>query len=140
MEGFEVTYLPVDKNGLISLDDFKASIRKDTIGASIIYVHNEIGVIQDIDAIGQICKENKIFFHTDAAQAFGKIPIDVNKSNIDLLSISGHKIYGPKGIGCLYTRRRPRVKLTPLINGGGQERGLRSGTLPTHLCVGIIIY
>lgn len=131
-----MTYLAVDKSGLISLDDLKQAIRKDTIGVSIHYVHNEIGVVQDVDSIGQICKENKIFFHTDAAQAFGKIPIDVNKSNIDLMSVSGHKIYGPKGIGCLFTRRKPRVKLTPIINGGGQERGLRSGTLPTHLCVG----
>jgi cysteine desulfurase len=139
MEGYEVTYLAVDKSGLINLDDLRQAIRKDTIAVSIHYVHNEIGVVQDVDSIGQICKENKIFFHTDAAQAFGKIPIDVEKSNIDLMSISGHKIYGPKGIGCLFTRRKPRVKLTPIINGGGQERGLRSGTLPTHLCVGKFI-
>lgn len=136
LEGFEITYLPVDKEGLVSLADIKAAIRKDTIAVSIHYVHNEIGVIQDVESIGKLCRENKIFFHTDAAQAFGKVPIDVNLANIDLMSISGHKVYGPKGIGCLYTRRRPRVKLSPIINGGGQERGLRSGTLPTHLCVG----
>lgn len=136
LEGFEITYLPVQSNGMINPEDIEAAIRPDTIGVSIHYIHNEIGVIQDMEAIGKICRAKKVFFHTDAAQAFGKIPIDVNKSNIDLMSVSGHKIYGPKGIGCLFTRRKPRVKLTPLINGGGQERGLRSGTLPTHLCVG----
>lgn len=99
-------------------------------------MHNEIGVIQNVDAIGKMCREKGIFFHTDGAQAVGKIPIDVNKQNIDLMSISGHKLYGPKGIGALYLRRKPRVRLTPLINGGGQERGLRSGTLPTPLVVG----
>lgn len=104
---------------------------------SVIFVHNEIGVIQNIQEIGKLCREKGIFLHTDAAQAVGKIDIDVNKLNIDLMSISGHKIYGPKGIGALYLRRKPRVRLTPLINGGGQERGLRSGTLPTPLVVGM---
>jgi cysteine desulfurase len=103
---------------------------------SVMYVHNEIGVIQNVDEIGKICRSKGVFFHTDAAQAVGKIPIDVNKSNIDLMSISGHKLYGPKGIGALYIRRKPRVRLTPLLNGGGQERGLRSGTVPTPLVVG----
>ena len=140
MEGFEVTYLPVDAQGLVSVESVKNAIRKDTIGVSIHYVHNEIGVIQDIPAIGKLCREHKVFMHTDAAQAFGKIPIDVKMDNIDLMSISGHKIYGPKGVGCLFTSRKPKVKLTPLINGGGQERGMRSGTLPTHLCVGTTIY
>lgn len=136
LEGFEVTYLPVNSTGLVNPSDVAAALRPDTIGVSIHYIHNEIGVIQDVENIGKICRAKKVFFHTDAAQAFGKIPIDVNLSYIDLMSVSGHKIYGPKGIGCLYTRRKPRVKLTPIINGGGQERGLRSGTLPTHLCVG----
>lgn len=136
MENFEVTYLPVDTNGLISLEELRQAIRPDTLGVSIHTVHNELGVIQDIKSIGELCREHKVFFHTDAAQAFGKIDLDVNRDYVDLMSISGHKIYGPKGIGCLYTRRRPRVKLAPIINGGGQERGLRSGTLPTHLCVG----
>lgn len=135
-----MTYLPIDSNGLVSLEDLKNAIRDDTIAVSIHTVHNELGVIQDIESIGKICKENKIFFHTDAAQAFGKIDLDVNRDHVDLMSVSGHKIYGPKGIGCLYTRRRPRVKLTALINGGGQERGLRSGTLPTHLCVGNLYF
>lgn len=100
------------------------------------YVNNEIGVIQNVDEIGKLCRSKGVFFHTDGAQAVGKIPIDVNKSNIDLMSISGHKLYGPKGVGALYIRRKPRVRLTPLLNGGGQERGLRSGTVPTPLVVG----
>lgn len=100
-------------------------------------VNNEIGVIQPVSAIGRICRERGVFFHTDAAQAVGKIPVDVNASNIDLMSISGHKVYGPKGIGALYVRRRPRVRIEPLMNGGGQERGMRSGTLPAFLCVGL---
>jgi cysteine desulfurase len=129
--GFEVTYLPVDKNGLLDLNVFKQNIRKDTLMASVMFVNNEIGVIQPIKEIGKICKENGVFFHTDAAQAIGKIPINVNEMNIDLMSISGHKIYGPKGIGALYIRKKPRVRLHPIINGGGQERGLRSGTLST---------
>lgn len=103
---------------------------------SVIYVHNEIGVIQNIEGIGKLCKEKGVFFHTDAAQAVGKIKVDVKKQNIGLMSISGHKIYGPKGIGALYLRRKPRIRLAPLINGGGQERGLRSGTLPTPIVVG----
>lgn len=136
-EGFEVTYLPVGKNGLISMDDLKAAIRPDTALVSIMAVNNEIGVIQPLEEIGKLCRSNKIFFHTDAAQAIGKIPIDVTKMNIDLLSISGHKIYGPKGVGALYVRRRPRVRLVPLLTGGGQERGLRSGTVAAPLAVGL---
>lgn len=136
-EGFEVTYLPVGKNGIISLDQLKESIRPTTVLASIMFCNNEIGVIQPMHEIGRICRENKIFFHTDAAQAVGKIPFDVNEMNIDLMSISAHKLYGPKGIGAMFVRRKPRVRLEPLINGGGQERGLRSGTLPPHLVIGL---
>lgn len=135
-EGFDVTYLPVSSEGLINLDDLRKAIRKDTILVSVMAVNNEIGVIQPLKEIGQICRENKVFFHTDAAQAYGKIPIDVNEMNIDLLSISSHKIYGPKGIGACYVRRRPRVRLDPIISGGGQERGLRSGTLAPPLIAG----
>ncbi|KAL3894418.1 MAG: hypothetical protein SGCHY_005284 [Lobulomycetales sp.] len=135
-EGFDVTYLPVKKSGLIDLEDLKRAIRPDTSLVSIMAVNNEIGVIQPIKEIGRICRENKIFFHTDAAQAVGKVPLDVNELNVDLMSISAHKIYGPKGIGALYVRRKPRVRLEPLMSGGGQERGLRSGTVPTPLCVG----
>jgi cysteine desulfurase len=131
--GFDVTYLPVQKNGLVDLQLFKDNIRKDTLMASVMLVNNEIGVIQPLKQIGQICREHKIFFHTDAAQGFGKIPINVNELNVDLMSLSGHKIYGPKGIGALYIRKKPRVRLLPIINGGGQERGLRSGTLPTNV-------
>ncbi|KAK9458381.1 pyridoxal phosphate-dependent transferase, partial [Dipodascopsis uninucleata] len=136
-EGFDVTYLPVQSNGLIDLEQLEAEIRPDTALVSIMTVNNEIGVIQPIDEIGKICRKHKVFFHTDAAQAVGKIPIDVNASNIDLLSISGHKIYGPKGIGACYVRRRPRVRLDPIITGGGQERGLRSGTLAPPLVAGL---
>lgn len=135
-DGFEVTYLPVDAEGLISLDDLRAAIRKDTVLVSIMAVNNEIGVIQPLKEIGEICRANKVFFHTDAAQAYGKIPLDVNAMNIDLMSISSHKIYGPKGIGACYVRRRPRVRLEPIISGGGQERGLRSGTLAPPLVAG----
>ncbi|KAJ1328571.1 cysteine desulfurase, mitochondrial [Batrachochytrium salamandrivorans] len=135
-EGFDVTFLPVMSNGLVDLKVLEAAIRPDTSIVSVMTVNNEIGVIQPIKEIGRICREHKVFFHTDAAQAVGKIPIDVNDMNIDLMSISGHKIYGPKGIGALYVRRRPRVRLEPLISGGGQERGLRSGTVPTPLVVG----
>ncbi len=135
--GFEVTYLPVQKNGLIDLDVLRNAITDKTVVVSIMAVNNEIGVIQPLAEIGKICREKKVFFHTDAAQAAGKIPLDVEAMNIDLLSISGHKIYGPKGIGALYVRRKPRVRLVPLIVGGGQERGFRSGTLPTPLCVGL---
>ena len=136
-EGFEVTYLPVAENGLINLDDLRAAIPDKTVLVSVMAVNNEIGVIQPLKEIGAICRENKVFFHTDAAQAAGKIPLDVDEMNIDLMSISGHKIYGPMGIGALYVRRKPRVRLRPMINGGGQERGMRSGTLAPPLCVGL---
>ncbi|KAM0739065.1 hypothetical protein ACQRIT_006802 [Beauveria bassiana] len=135
-EGFEITYLPVQNNGLVNMDELKAAIRPETALVSIMAVNNEIGVIQPIEQIGKLCRANKIFFHTDAAQAVGKIPLDVNAMNIDLMSISSHKIYGPKGIGACYVRRRPRVRLDPLITGGGQERGLRSGTLAPPLVAG----
>lgn len=135
-EGFEVTYLPVQNNGLIDLNVLKAAIKPETALVSIMAVNNEIGVIQPIEEIGKMCRENKVFFHTDAAQAVGKIPLDVNAMNIDLMSISSHKIYGPKGIGACYVRRRPRVRIDPIISGGGQERGLRSGTLAPPLVVG----
>ncbi|MBI4968040.1 MAG: IscS subfamily cysteine desulfurase [Rhodospirillales bacterium] len=137
MEGFRVTYLPVGKNGLVDLDTLKAAIDDKTVLVSIMAVHNEIGVIQPLAEIGKLCRAKGVFFHTDAAQATGKIPLDVEAMNIDLLSISGHKVYGPKGIGALYVRKKPRVRVNPLINGGGQERGMRSGTLPTPLCVGL---
>jgi len=137
MEGFDVTYLNVEHStGLVNMDDLKAAIRDDTILVSIMAVNNEIGTLQPLDEIGRLCREKKIFFHTDAAQMLGKMPIDVNQMNIDLVSMSSHKIYGPKGVGALYVRRRPRVRLEPLFSGGGQERGLRSGTLPHTLCVG----
>jgi cysteine desulfurase len=136
-KGFKVTYLPVKENGIIDLDVLKSAITDKTALVSIMAVNNEIGVIQPLVEIGKICREKGVFFHTDAAQAIGKIHIDVNLMNIDLLSISGHKMYGPKGIGALYIRRKPRVKLLPQIHGGGQERGLRSGTLATPLCVGL---
>ena len=119
------------------MEDLKAAIRPDTALVSIMAVNNEIGVIQPLEEIGKLCRSKKIFFHTDAAQAIGKIPIDVNKMNIDLMSVSGHKIYGPKGVGALYVRRRPRVRLVPLKTGGGQERGLRSGTVAAPLAVGL---
>jgi cysteine desulfurase len=135
-EGFEVTYLPVQSNGLIRMEDLEAAMRPETAIVSIMAVNNEIGVIQPLEEIGRLCRSKKIFFHSDAAQAVGKIPMDVNKMNIDLMSISSHKIYGPKGIGACYVRRRPRVRLEPIISGGGQERGLRSGTLAPHLLVG----
>jgi cysteine desulfurase len=137
MEGVDVTYLPVQQNGLIDLEALKAAITPKTALVSIMAVNNEIGVIQPLAEIGKICRERGVYFHTDAAQAVGKIPLDVNAMNIDLMSISGHKIYGPKGIGALYVRRKPRVRLEALIHGGGQERGFRSGTLPTPLCVGL---
>jgi cysteine desulfurase len=132
-----VTYLPVQKNGLIDLDVLREAVTDKTVVVSIMAVNNEIGVIQPLAEIGKICRAKGAFFHTDAAQAAGKIPLDVEAMNIDLMSISGHKIYGPKGIGALYVRRRPRVRLAAMIHGGGQERGFRSGTLPTPLCVGL---
>lgn len=137
-EGFRVTYLPVQpRSGLIAMADLEAAICDETLLISVMTVNNEIGVIQPIEEIGRLCRSKGIFFHTDAAQAAGKIPLDVNSLNVDLMSISGHKIYGPKGIGALYVRRRPRVRLAPLFSGGGQERGLRSGTVPTPLAVGL---
>ncbi len=135
-QGFEVTYLPVQKSGLIDLNELRQAITDKTVLVSILAVHNEIGVIQPLKEIGAICRERGVFFHTDAAQAAGKIPLNVEDMNIDLMSITGHKLYGPKGIGALYVRRRPRVRVLAQINGGGQERGMRSGTLPTPLCVG----
>lgn len=136
-QGFEVTYLPVQQDGLLDLEVLRAAITDKTVLVSVMAVNNEIGVIQPLAEIGKICREKKVFFHTDAAQAAGKIPLDVEALNVDLMSISGHKIYGPKGIGALYVRRKPRVRLVPMIVGGGQERGFRSGTLPTPLCVGL---
>ncbi|XVN42589.1 MAG: IscS subfamily cysteine desulfurase [Candidatus Rickettsia vulgarisii] len=136
-EGFQVTYLPIQTSGLIDLETLKNAITDQTMLVSVMAVNNEIGVIQPIKEIGQICREKGVFFHSDIAQAYGKMPIDVNECNIDLASISSHKIYGPKGIGALYVRKRPRVRLIPILNGGGQERGMRSGTLPTPLIVGL---
>lgn len=136
-QGFEVTYLGVQENGLIDLEELKAAIRDDTILISVMWVNNEIGVVQDIPAIGEICRERKIVFHVDAAQACGKVPVDVEAAKIDLLSMSAHKVYGPKGIGALYVRRKPRVRLEAQMHGGGHERGFRSGTLPTHQIVGM---
>lgn len=137
LEGFEVTYLPVDEFGIVNLEKLKETIKESTILVSIMAVNNEIGVIQPIKEIGKICREKGVFFHSDIAQAYGKIDIDVDECNIDLASISGHKIYAPKGIGALYVRRKPRVKLHPIFNGGGQERGMRSGTIPTPLAVAL---
>ena len=136
-EGFDVTYLPVEPNGIVSLARLDEAISERTLLVSIMAAHNEIGVIQPLAEIGALCRSHGVLFHSDAAQAFGKISLDVEAIKIDLLSISSHKIYGPKGIGALYVRRRPRVRLLPLMDGGGQERGLRSGTLPTPLCVGL---
>ncbi|MBF0340572.1 MAG: IscS subfamily cysteine desulfurase [Magnetococcales bacterium] len=136
-EGFEVTYLPVRTNGLVDLAVLEAAITPQTILVSIMAVNNEMGVIQPLEAIGRLCRSRKVFFHCDAAQGVGKIPIDVNAMNIDLLSVSAHKIYGPKGIGALYVRRQPRVRLKAIMHGGGHERGMRSGTLATPLLVGL---
>lgn len=136
-EGFEVTYLDVNSDGLIDLDELRSALREDTILASVMWVNNEIGVIQDIDTIGAICRENGTLFHVDAAQAAGKLPIDVANVPIDLMSISAHKMYGPKGIGALYVRRQPRVRIAAQMHGGGHERGMRSGTLATHQIVGM---
>jgi cysteine desulfurase len=136
-EGSRVTFLPVESNGLIDLQKLEAALEEKTALVSVMAAHNEIGVIQPLAEIGALCRARSILFHSDAAQAVGKIGMDVDAMSIDLLSISGHKIYGPKGIGALYVRRRPRARIEPLIDGGGQERGLRSGTLPTPLCVGL---
>jgi cysteine desulfurase len=136
-EGFDVTYLPVLPNGLVDMQLLKDSIRPDTCMVSVMGVNNEIGVIQPLKEMGELCRKNKVFFHSDLAQMVGKMPVNVDDLNIDLASISSHKIYGPKGIGALYVRRRPRVRLEPLFSGGGQERGLRSGTLSPSLCVGM---
>lgn len=135
--GFEVTYLPVGSDGLLDLEELENAMRPDTSLVSVMAVNNEIGVVQPLEKIGKLCREKKVFFHTDAAQMVGKLPMDVSEMNIDLMSISGHKIYGPKGIGALYLRRRPRVRIEPQMSGGGQERGLRSGTLATPLVVGM---
>ena len=135
--GFEVTYLDVQQDGMLDLEQFKAALRPDTILASVMYVNNEIGVIQDIAALGEICRERGILFHVDAAQATGKVDIDLDKLKVDLMSFSAHKTYGPKGIGALYVRRKPRVRLEAQMHGGGHERGLRSGTLATHQIVGM---
>jgi cysteine desulfurase len=136
-EGYEVTYLDPEPSGLLDLQKFEAALRGDTVLVSIMHVNNEIGVIQDIAAIGEICRERNIVFHVDAAQSAGKLPIDMEKLKVDLMSFSAHKIYGPKGIGALYVRRKPRVRLEAQMHGGGHERGLRSGTLPTHQIVGM---
>jgi cysteine desulfurase len=135
--GFEVTYLDVLPDGLLDLEVFKAAIRPDTILASVMLVNNEIGVIQDIEALGRICREKGVLFHVDAAQATGKVEIDLAHLPVDLMSLASHKTYGPKGIGALYVRRKPRVRLQAEIHGGGHERGMRSGTLPTHQIVGM---
>jgi cysteine desulfurase len=136
-EGYEVTYLDPEPNGLLDLEKFTAALRDDTVLASIMHVNNEIGVIQDIEAIGEICRDKKVIFHVDAAQSAGKVPIDLSSLKVDLMSFSAHKIYGPKGIGALYVRRKPRVRLEAQMHGGGHERGLRSGTLATHQIVGM---
>ncbi len=136
-EGFEVTYLAPQRNGIIDLKELEAAMREDTIVVSIMHVNNEIGVIQDIEAIGELCRSRGIIFHVDATQSVGKLPIDLSKLKVDLMSFSGHKIYGPKGIGALYVRRKPRVRIEAQMHGGGHERGMRSGTLPVHQIVGM---
>ena len=136
-QGFEVSYLDVQEDGLLDLAQFKAAIRPDTILASVMLVNNEIGVVQDVDAIGRICREHGVVFHVDAAQATGKVAIDLARQPIDLMSLASHKTYGPKGIGALYVRRKPRVRLEAQMHGGGHERGMRSGTLATHQIVGM---
>lgn len=136
-EGFEVTYLAPESNGMLDLDKLRAALREDTTLVSVMHVNNEIGVIQDIAAIGEICRERKIVFHVDAAQSAGKVEIDMQKMKVDLMSFSAHKIYGPKGIGALFVCRKPRVRLEAQMHGGGHERGMRSGTLPTHQIVGM---
>jgi cysteine desulfurase len=136
-QGFEATYLDVQENGLLDLRALRDAIRPDTILISVMFVNNEIGVIQDIPTIGALCREKGIVFHVDAAQATGKVAIDMAELPIDLMSLASHKTYGPKGIGALYVRRKPRVRLEAQMHGGGHERGMRSGTLPTHQCVGM---
>ena len=136
-QGFEVTYLDVQEDGLLDLDRFRDALRPDTILASVMLVNNEIGVIQDIPTIGAMCRERGIILHVDAAQATGKVAIDMGHLSVDLMSLASHKTYGPKGIGALYVRRKPRVRLEAQMHGGGHERGMRSGTLPTHQCVGM---
>lgn len=136
-EGFEVTYLDVQPDGLLDLEAFKAAIRPDTILASVMFVNNEIGVIQDIPAIGAICREKGVIFHVDAAQATGRVHVDLATLPVDLMSLTSHKTYGPKGVGALYVRRKPRIRLEAQMHGGGHERGMRSGTLPTHQIVGM---
>ncbi len=136
-QGFEVTYLNVKDNGLIDLDVFKAALRPDTVLVSVMMVNNEIGVIQDVETLGEICREKGIIFHVDAAQATGKVEIDLQKLKVDLMSFSAHKTYGPKGIGALYVRRKPRLRIEAQMHGGGHERGFRSGTLATHQIVGM---
>ncbi len=136
-QGFEVTYLDVEEDGLLDLNKFKDALRPDTILAAVMLVNNEIGVVQDITAIGNLCRERGIIFHVDAAQATGKVAIDLTQLPVDLMSLASHKTYGPKGIGALYVRRKPRVRIEAQMHGGGHERGMRSGTLPTHQCVGM---
>jgi cysteine desulfurase len=136
-EGFEVTYLDVGSDGLLDMDLFRSALREDTVLVSVMLVNNEVGVIQDIAAIGQLCRENGTLFHVDAAQASGKVSMDMAELPVDLMSLSAHKMYGPKGIGALYVRRTPRVRLLAQMHGGGHERGMRSGTLPTHQIVGM---
>ncbi len=136
-EGYEVTYLDPQSNGIVTADQVKGAIREDTIVVSIMHVNNEIGTINDIAAIGELTRENKIIFHVDAAQSAGKIEIDMQAMKVDLLSLSAHKVYGPKGMGALYVRRKPRIRLEAQMHGGGHERGMRSGTLPTHQIVGM---
>ena len=136
-QGFELTYLDVEEDGLLNLDSLKAAIRPDTILVSVMFVNNEIGVIQDISAIGVICRENGVIFHVDAAQATGRVDIDMAALPVDLMSLTAHKTYGPKGIGALFVRRKPRIRLEAQTHGGGHERGMRSGTLPTHQIVGM---
>jgi cysteine desulfurase len=136
-EGFEVTYLDPEPNGLLDLGKFESVLRKDTILASVMHVNNEIGVIQDIERLGRTCRERGVIFHVDAAQSTGKVPIDLERAQVDLMSFSAHKTYGPKGIGALYVRRKPRIRIEAQMHGGGHERGMRSGTLATHQCVGM---
>lgn len=136
-QGFEVTYLSVQSNGLLDLDVFKAALREDTVLASVMHVNNEIGVVQDIATLADICHQHDVIFHVDAAQSAGKVPIDLQSMQVDLMSFSAHKVYGPKGMGALYVRRKPRVRLNAQMHGGGHERGFRSGTLATHQIVGM---